>query len=83
MRPAKERSCRKRPRKVIKASRMRRIAVFLLGGAMMQKNEQKPLTEQEQKVLDRIRALEYGTVEIIVKRGRPVFVNTKKEEKLD
>lgn len=49
----------------------------------MQQDKQKPLTEQEQKVVDRIRTLEYGTVEIIVKRGRPVFVNTKKEEKLD
>ncbi|GEM_PF-5116712 len=41
------------------------------------------ITEQEKAIIDRIRELEYGTVEIVVKRGKPVFVNTKREEKLD
>jgi len=43
----------------------------------------KPVSEQEKTILDRIRELEYGAVEVIIKKGNPVFVNTRKEEKLD
>jgi hypothetical protein len=47
------------------------------------KEQSKSITSQEAKILDRIRELEYGAVEVIIKKGNPVFVNTRKEEKLD
>lgn len=49
----------------------------------MQNQEVKPITEQEKAILDRIRELEYGTVEVVVKAGKPKFLNVRKEEKLE
>ena len=49
----------------------------------MDRDERPQFTEQEQHIIDRIRELDYGAVEVIIKRGKPVFVNTRKEEKLD
>lgn len=49
----------------------------------MQKNEQKPLTEQEQKVVDLMREMKYGELSIKFRDGKPVLAEERKTVKLD
>ena len=41
------------------------------------------LTKGEEKVLDQIRNLDWGRVEITVKDGKPVMVSVRRDIKLD
>ena len=41
------------------------------------------LTEQEQKILEQIRTLDWGKIEITIKDGKPVMVSKKEDIKLD
>ena len=41
------------------------------------------LTEQEQKLLECVRHLDWGKVEVTVKDGKPVMISIKTDIKLD
>ena len=41
------------------------------------------LTEQEVKLIEQIRGLDWGKVEITIKNGKPVMLSIKTDVKLD
>ena len=41
----------------------------------------RPLTEDEWKVIQRVRSLEYGSVEVVVHQGKPHEVKTLQRER--
>ena len=41
------------------------------------------LTKEELKVIEQVRNLDWGKIEITVKRGKPVMISLKKDIKLD
>ncbi|MHB8122599.1 MAG: hypothetical protein ACYDG4_10640 [Desulfuromonadaceae bacterium] len=50
---------------------------------MNDSKEKKPLTEQEQKVVDLMRTMKYGELKIKFRDGKPVLAEKQLTEKLD
>ena len=41
------------------------------------------LTEQEVKLIEQVRQLDWGKIEVSIKNGKPVMISIKKDVKLD